>query len=215
MNSWWRENRWALVLLVPAIALALAAASFRYVSLYVPWFSDRAIDDGEVAVVHWDRFGIDYPMPPGEPAHVTPIFLRPVRSAEEPGLFDRAIITPAPGATLWQLEVEVEADPEMVLYGCTLALEDAAGTRYTGQPAKLRDGEPYIDSWGDSCIPQMTPGPGASLDNQYEPADPDSERPARYRVSSLFAVPEGVTPTRIRVLTPRAPHSLIDVPADL
>lgn len=209
--SWLRRNRWALVLLIPAIALAVIANSYRFVNFYLPWFSDRTIDAEGTVSLPSGQFSVLYPGEEAYEAHLTPRSVEEVDSAPEVSTEFPAQITPAPGGALWRVTVDVEADPLMMMYGCELSVEDSGGNVYSPAAAKLRDGLPHLDTLGGSCIPLHNPGPGMTLMNEYEPPLPGEERPPTYEVDLLVAVPHGVEPVTLRVSAPLAPAHRVDL----
>lgn len=208
---WLRRNRWALIALVPAIVLAVAASSFRLISLYLPWYSERTNNAEGVILVDSDQFVGHYPDGESYQAEVTPISATQIPSFTESHTSFPAEFTAVPGAKLWRVEVEVFADPRMVLRGCTFGVEDDEGRFFSAAFGKLRNGEPLTDREG-YCYPNLTPGPSFSFLNEYEPAEPEAERPRRYRVFALFALPEGSDVANLRVMLPNSPHWRVAFP---
>ena len=205
--TWLQRNRWGLILLVPALVVALAAASFRMVNLYLPWSTDRGIAVENQVVIPSERTLVDYPNNEVYAATLTPVALVPAATGD-----DYVEFTAAPGARLWRLSVKVEADPEMVLSECSLSLEDAAGTVYEASGGKVRSGEAYVDTWGNLCTNADTPGPSVDLNNVYVPVDPQYARPRNYQVNRYFAIPTGIEPTAVRVSLARSPHWEVQTP---
>ena len=205
--TWLQRNRWGLILLVPALVVALAAASFRMVNLYLPWSSDRGIAVENQVVIPSERTLVDYPNNEVYAATLTPVALVPAATGD-----DYVEFTAAPGARLWRLSVKVEADPEMVLSECSLSLEDAAGTVYEASGGKVSSGEAYVDTWGNLCTNADTPGPSVDLNNVYVPVDPQYARPRNYQVNRYFAIPTGIEPTAVRVSLARSPHWTVPAP---
>lgn len=210
--SWLQKNKWGLILVVPALVLALGASSFRLVTIYLPWSAEYGTHvEGEV-VIPSERVGVELPGNQKFEAHLTMLSLTPVTSVADPNSYSDAELTAAPGARLWRLNTVVRADPQMVLVDCKLSLEDEAGNHYTATPGKLSDGLPALGGWDDLCVPTGASGPSADLLNEYVPADPENERPERYRVETYFALPESVTPSRVRVSIAQGKYWTIDAP---
>jgi hypothetical protein len=124
VNGWWRRNRWGLVFLVPALALAL-------------WPS---VADGYPA--YWNA-------KPREPVTASPggwvdfagARMRLVELAPATGLagFDGKPVALPPGVKAWRARIAFDAGPGATgLAGCALKLADAAGHTYEAGPVELR-----------------------------------------------------------------------------
>jgi hypothetical protein len=60
MTAWWRRNRRWLALIVPLLLLALAASSFRLVTLYLPWeWSRPTVADATAGTLRQHFTGFD------------------------------------------------------------------------------------------------------------------------------------------------------------
>ncbi|WP_421741270.1 hypothetical protein [Cellulomonas sp.] len=178
--SWWRRNRWALVALPVALALALVAAGDRVRTLW--WEQDlrrpTTVAAGETAEFHQRVYDGDGGTLPVD------VEVR-LDGVGEVTTLPEDMELPA-GTRAVQVDLTLSADPDVVLTGCSLAVRDAAGTRY-GYDA---------GGWGAAqspmpCVPEDTPGPWAF-------ADPDDlPRPATWSVSPVVVVPDGVEITDV------------------
>ena len=188
-TGWWRRNRWALAALPVALALALVAAGDRVRTLW--WEQDlrvpTTVEPGATARL--------------PPACARPVSAAPCRSTCRCASTTSATRRPCPtdlelpaGTRAVQVDLTLSADPDVVLTGCSLAVRDAAGTRYD-----------YVSSgWGAlqpvvPCVPEDTPGPWPSLGDLDDVlTDPDAPpRPATWSVSPVVVVPEGVEVTDV------------------
>ena len=186
--GWWRRNRWALVALPVALALALVAASDRVRTLW--WEQDLRVPTtaaaGSSVTFHqrvYDGAGGTLPVD-------VRVQLDGVRDAT---VLPEDLELPA-GTRAVQVDLTLGAAPDVVLTGCSLAVRDADGTRYG-----------YVASgWGalqaaSPCVPQDAPGPWPPLgDLEDALSDPDAPpRPSTWSVSPVVVVPEGVEVTEV------------------
>ncbi|WP_028046478.1 hypothetical protein [Cellulomonas sp. URHE0023] len=180
--GWWRRNRWAVAALPVALTLALVASGDRVRTLW--WIHDlRVPTTGQVGETVTFRQQVDGAVG-AEPVDVR---VRLDRVHDAATLPDDMVL-PA-GSRAVQVDLTLSADPDIVLAGCSLAVRDAAGTRY----------EYVALGWGAMqpvapCVPEDAPGPMPSLgDLDDELADSDSPpRPTTWEVSPVIVVPDGV-----------------------
>lgn len=190
-DTWWRRNRLALGLLPVVTVLALAASSSRVEPFW--WdagFHARAeVTDATAHLVDtYDDGVLQYSIE----ARYRLAGVRPARPAE---LAD----SPLPeGLAAWAVTLEVEADPESVLVGCTVGLVDTDGALYRADDAVLLAGT----SWGQSrCVPEDAPGPRYRPFSTAPPERPPGtpRRPSDYTVTTVVATPEDVEIDAVRV----------------
>lgn len=205
MDTWWRRNRFWLALLLPMLALAIAASSFRLVTLYRPWqWSERIVAGGSTGTLRQEFLGTD-DLRRDREVTVTVDALAPV-----PALGQDAA---APGATLWRVDLTLEADPDQILDGCTVEIVGPDGTRYATNeagkaPADAQD--PYWRATRALCVPEGAPGPTLFLDELIPPERP---RPATWSMVAAAAIPDGVTPSVVRIMWDRPTYLELDAPA--
>lgn len=213
--SWWRVNRWGLLLVLPLLAAALAAGSFRLVTLYLPWFASPGTHvEGAVTVTTGSSFVV-YPDGEEYTATFTPLDIVPVSSAPDDAyLGDGSDLAAAPGARLWRLTTQVEADPAMSLVECRISLLGPDGTHYVaGLAQTTSDGSVVVPALSaGSCVPTGTPGPYSDLDGRVQPVEEGEERPATYTIDTYVAVPSTVVPDRVRVDMSMGGHWTVDTP---
>lgn len=210
-QSWLRRNRWGLILVIPAFALAMLASSFRFFSIYLPWQADYGREVAEV-VISSEESGIEHPSGAVYEATLQMISLTKINSVADPESWNDAMLTAAPGGQLWRLNMVVRADPAMVLVDCTVSLMDTQGRHFTTGPGKLSDGVPTPAYNADLCVPQGNVGPSGDLLNEYLPADEGYERPGRYRKEFYFVLPLDAEPSHVRIDMVHPPHRLIEAP---
>ncbi|NUU17895.1 hypothetical protein HP550_11610 [Cellulomonas humilata] len=182
-GTWWRRNRWALVALPVALALALVAAGDRVRTLW--WEQDLrqpvTAGEGGTAELHqrvYDGSGGTLPVD-------VQVRLDGVADAT---VLPEDMELPT-GTRAVRVDLTLSADPDVVLTGCSVAVRDASGTRY----------EYVASGWGAlqspmPCVPEDAPGPWPPLgDLEDALTDPDAlPRPATWSVSPVVVVPDGV-----------------------
>lgn len=190
-DSWWRRNRLGLALLVPALVLALAAGSSRVQEYW--WdrgFHDRApVVDGVAALVdRYDDGRLRYPV---EALYSVASF-EPVRVTLSDG-------APLPdGLRAWRLRLDVEADPDISLVGCQVAVVDTQGDLHHESDSGL---SLAAVSSSTSCVPAETPGPKARFGSTDQPrlTAGESPRPGRFTTDTTFVLPTEATPESVRL----------------
>ena len=188
-ESWWRHNRVALLALLPMLALALAASSFRYVSIYRPTTFAAA----QVGTGAGGRFVAA--VPGAQPPTTRDVTISLVAATARES---SAELTAAPGTRLWEIELTFAAEPTVPLTGCSVELVDQAGRVFGTAggkvtPAGGRDATAY-----PACVPQATPGPDLDVEGRVLPAA-GATRPASWPVRAVIAVPAFVTPSAVRI----------------
>lgn len=185
--TWWRRNRWALLALLPALALALLASSDRVSALY--WSADlhdaHRGAQGEW-VEHRDRIA--------ELGQERPIALA-VRldgvSETDTGWESSSPLALPPGARAVRIDLSLRAAPTEPVLTCQLAVRDADGTRYDydyDTAGALQPASP--------CVPPDATGP-APWDVDATTDEGEPARPQEWRVAPVVVVPEGVEITQV------------------
>ncbi|MGY4642716.1 hypothetical protein [Cellulomonas sp. URHB0016] len=200
-DGWWRRNRWALVALPVALALALVAAGDRVRTLW--WVQDLRVPttvgaDGTAELHQRVYDGGDGTVPIDVRVH-----LDGVRDATS--LPDNLELPP--GTRAVQVDLTLSADPEVGLTGCSLAVRDAGGTRYD-----------YVSNgWGAlqpalACVPEDAPGPRPSFGDA--PADPETRpRPGTWSVSRVIVVPDGTDVADVVLWWQKPRYVRLEVPS--
>lgn len=189
--SWWVRNRIALLVLPVAVVVALAASSSR---LHDYWwtldFRDTAVaDEGTVRLVDRMDDGIV-----GIPIEASYRLVGVTRaSAEDLG----GDVLPT-RLTAWRVTLAVEADPDVPLKGCHVALVDADGSIYSAEDSQGVG----RDNWHfPACVPAEAPGPEVVPFSTEKPQRPEGTppRPGTYEVTTVVVTPSDVTPETVRV----------------
>lgn len=204
-GAWWHRNRLWLALLLPLLVLALAASSFRLVTLYLPWQWSRPVIAGDVVgVLHQNYLELDGQRRDRE-VQVE------VRSVERHESFDET--KAVDGAALWVVSLELRADPDQFLYGCEVELTDAAGDRYDFRSSLEHVDEDgfYLSPALVPCVPEEAPGPTVEPFTGKVVPSP-VERPAAWREEVLIAMPEGKEPDAVRIGWSRPDYLVLDIP---
>ncbi len=202
--TWLRRNRLWLLMLAPLLLLAVATSSFRLVTLYLPWeWSRPTVAHAPTGTLRHQFLGSDDVRRERE-VTVTIVSARSVPSSDG--------ILPAPGAALWQIELEFVASPDQILQFCTIELADAAGTRYGNQGGKVdADGEPTFANALQFCVPEDAPGPTLeSFTGQLVPSP--EERPATWRLTYALGLPSDAEPTELRIGWDRPEYLVLQLP---
>lgn len=205
MRAWWRRNARWLALMIPLLALALAASSFRLVTLYLPWeWSRPTVANATSGTLRQDFTGFD-----GER------WRREVR-VEVLGLEQAALFgdtKAAAGGVLWRVLLAFEADPEQHLDGCEVELLDADGTRYdfrSGQEPAEKGGY-FVPPVLVPCVPEEAPGPTLDpLSGELTPSP--VTRPRTWHERVLIAMPEEVAPAALRIGWRRPEYLVLQLP---
>lgn len=200
MSTWWRRNRWALLALPFVLALALAVSGYRILTIWNPWHLTDPVEGEAGQTVHLvqdvvdggDGFTVDVELTAGPARQVTTV--RDDTGEEKP-----VLMTPA-DSVMWQIDLDVQADPTTVLRQCTLRLVDAQG-RETANLFAV----PGITSALSPCVPQATPGPDLDIGLGLDLDDGGPERPENYTMPLVFITSEDFVPARLDVswATPR------------
>jgi len=209
MRTWLRRNRTALLLLPIAVITAVLASSSR-IDDY--WWSKGLHDRADVSsgVAHfkdeYDDGYLSYPIA----ADISLTSVEPVTTIES-SLGNPEPVTVPEGGMLWRVSLAFQADPDVVLWGCKLAIVDSKGTRYDSEPRQFRTlGATPIHT----CVPDDTPGPKPKVGSVAKPAiaEGESPRPPAYGTVAYVVTPEGVKPESVRVwwLPPKYAELTID-----
>lgn len=185
--SWWRRNRWALIALLPALALALLASSDRVSALY--WSADlhdaRRGTQGE-----WlDHHDLLATASGDRPVDVA-VRLDGVTRTDTGWESSSDLVLP-PGTRAVRVDLTLRADPDEPLRGCTLAVRDADGTRYDYDWAAAGGTQP-----SSPCVPAGAPGPWPEFEG-LESSPDELPRPAEWHVAPVVVVPRDVEITEV------------------
>jgi hypothetical protein len=187
--GWTRRNRWGLLAL-PLAALAALAASSDRVQLY--FWEEGLHHPTSGRTGQWVSFQDAYNDSNGDHQRLVRVRLDSVQPATTPWLSTSPLRLP-PGSKAFTVTLSLEADPDLPLSVCNLAIRDADRNRYD----YLRDFG-SLDQPVSACVPPETPGPNAAMGDLGGGSDPDARpRPAAWTVSPVIVVPAGVTPTEV------------------
>lgn len=205
--TWWRRNRLWLALLVPLTLLALAASSFRLVSLHLPWeYSRPTVARGPQGTLTQEFLGFD------DARHTRTVTVKVLDVATVPQFGGFRSI---PGSDLWRVRLEFAAAPDQLLAGpCDIELVDAEGVRYGFQGGQVKaDPKAWdvVPALSQHCVPEDTPGPDLEpVTGKFVPAE--VKRPASWVIETAMAVPHGRTPEAVRVSWTQPDYLVLDVP---
>ena len=185
--SWWQRNRWALVALLPALALALVASSDRVSTYY--WSAD--LHDARPGargawLEHRDRVN----EVSGERAITLGVRLDGVHRTDA-GWESIVPLSLPPGTRAVRVDLTLRADPDEPMRTCQLAVRDADGTRYDYDWAAAGGSQPV-----SPCVPPEAPGPFPEMQG-IAPDPEELERPPEWRVAPVLIVPQDVEITEV------------------
>ena len=177
-GQWWRRNRWGIVALVPALALAFYAPVHDFHERY--WFGKPHQPLG-AAPGGW----VDY-----ADARMRLVDLRDV-TGQVTDYDDKPFKLPA-GVRVWSATLEfVAADSDKIL-GCQLSIESAAGSTFDANPNELFG--------ADLRYAGCTPGGIGTPPPQYQTVAyfvlPSTARPVAVRVALATKLPRYARLTR-------------------
>jgi hypothetical protein len=186
-KGWWRRNRWGLLLLIPALVLALVAPVMGVYDML--WTRQERL-----------------PLAGGTTTWVTygGVRVRLVELSEEkdlPGYGGRR--EPAP-AGMRVVKVVLGFDgPGEALSGCEVWLESTTGERFSANPDELDDAKLGYGSCAaeDGAQPTVTPVPsGGTSAEPSVTSSPDSEAVQQWRTETYFVMPLTSYPRSVRIV---------------
>lgn len=177
-GQWWRRNRWGLVALVPALALAFYAPVHDFYDRY--WFG-KPREPLSAAAGGW----VDY-----AGARMRLVGMRDMTN--EVTDYDDKPFKLAAGVRVWSATLEfATSDPDRIL-GCQLSVESAAGSTFDANPSELLG--------ADLRYAGCAPGGIGTPPPQYQTVAyfvlPSTARPVAVRVSMPTLLPRYVRLTR-------------------
>lgn len=199
--TWWRRNRWALIALLPALALALLASSDRVSAYY--WTADLH-DARHGAQGEWLEHRDGVPVPAGERPISLAVRLDGV-SGTDAGWESSSDLTLPPGAHAVRVDLTLRADPDEPVRTCQLAVRDAEGTRYDYTWDAAGGTQP-----SSPCVPPDAPGPWPERTGATDTEE--AARPGEWSVAPVVVVPDGVEITE--VLLWWAPPTYLELSVD-
>ena len=184
-HGWWRQNRLWLAALPLALTAMVGAAAYN-----VPRFVYDAGPHDELASAGPGGFADvvdDYTDAYGDTSRTLRVRLSDVEEvAEFPYAYPAEPAAPPEGLTAVRVHLEWEAEPDQVVSGCTVQLQDDQGRRYGLLPGTDSD-QP------GACVPDDARGPEAPLTKDSERgeiADYEEPRPPTWSTAPVFLVPE-------------------------
>ena len=203
--TWLRRNRWGLLLLLPAFALALLGSSSR---LQLFWWDYKPHEPTRTTLGEPASFAEDFHDFDGEwrrelSVSVLSVLPHTVALDEEGTVVEDP--TP-PGAQWVVVRMHVEADPRTVLFGCQLSIVDAEGR----EAQYGRTGVARFDLPTSPCIPADRQGPqsGGPAAQQAAAAAP---RPRAYDVTAYVLAAEDFVPAEVRLWWQPPAYVSVDV----
>lgn len=210
-RGWWRRNRLALAILPLVVALIGLLGSYRFVNFYAQYELTKparaAAGESVTLVQEWsDASG----------AHLREVTLGagPTRVvATYPGADGQEVaIAPVEGTQVWRIPLQVQADPEQVLTGCSYAVVDQHGRVATGTVTGMGDHLLSVNY----CVPAATPGPDYDMGELWEftfDDEPAAARPESYTVPLFVRLAQDAVPVEVRVWWERPEYAALALQA--
>lgn len=190
--TWWRRNRWGLVALLPALALAMAASSSR---VHLFWWSYDLHRPTAGQLGQTLAFTDSFEDRRGTQTRSVSVRLVSVTRTDAALDADGVVLTAPlpPGAQWFRVTLHVEADPRMPLRYCRVAIVDTRGR--VAESVGLGGVQ---DVSLDPCVPTTAPGPASTEPDALAKAA-ESPRPAAYDVEVFLYAAADATVERVRV----------------
>ncbi|GAB4084540.1 hypothetical protein GCM10028784_11700 [Myceligenerans cantabricum] len=212
-TGWWRRNLVWLVVLPLAVALAVAAWSFRFVSFYrydVLVQEIDAVPAGGTAHYSGEYFDLGLDAPERANTWVErelDVRVLGVERAEKlPDSLTGTLTAVPEGAEAWRVDLELAAEPGTDLGLCEVILVSSDGTRYesaaTGDP--LGQNAPCTPDTPEESFDSVAPRPS--------PSSSASHGPSTWEASTVLLTRAGETWDRVLVSFGPPEYVTIELP---
>jgi hypothetical protein len=178
-GGWWRRNWWGLLVLVPALALAIVR---QLPDAYDMYWKTQPREPVSAAAGQWVSFA--------------GARMRLVELAEATDVvdFDRHPFTVGHGVRIWRARIAFDTQNPEAIGGCRIEAEDGTGRTFGANPSELsRAHVPYA-----GCSPDTDKAPGPAFEIVAYFVLPPGDRPVAVRITLLTRLP------RYAHLTPAA-----------
>jgi len=184
-KGWWRRNRWGLLLLIPALVLALVPPVISVFDML--WTRQERLPIAG-STETWATYG--------------GVRVRLVEISEEkdlPGYGGRREKAPA-GMRVVKVVLGFDG-PGEALAGCEVWLESTTGERFSANPDELDDAKLGYGSCAaeDGAQPTVTPSGGTSAEPSVT-SSPDPEAVQQWRTETYFVMPLTSYPRSVRIV---------------
>ena len=203
--SWFRRNRWGLLLLLPALALALLGNSSR---LQLFWWDYKPHEPTRTTIGAPVAFAEEFDDFDGRWRRSLEVSVVSVLTGtvalDEEGV---RIEDPTPPGAQWvAVRLHVETDPGTVLFACRLSILDDRGREATYGATSVG----RYDLPTSPCTPADRPGP-QSGGQEAQQAAAQNPRPASYDVTAYVLTAEDFTPAEVRLWWQPPRYVAVDV----
>lgn len=192
MGSWLRRNRWGLLGLPLAAALAVGTNAQRLPDYW--WNTDLRHAGVTGSQGQWTTWSDTFSDAAGEGTRTFTVKVtaaEPTESIESRGEAE-TLNLPADVAAV-RVQMDFEADADQVLFGCRLALVDTDGNRYVYRPLL---GTVTQDMW--PCLRAGHTGPQPSISaGEPRTAMTGEERPPQWSTQPAILVPRAARITQV------------------
>jgi hypothetical protein len=122
VNGWWRRNRWGLIALIPALALAFG---LELQGVYRDYWKSEPRQPISPDAQGWITYA---------EGHVRLAAFGP---GDDLRAYGNEPFTPPPGVKIWKATLSFEAAKDSAIGACTMYLEDSNGRLYGTNPSEL------------------------------------------------------------------------------
>lgn len=186
--SWWRGNRWWLLVLPLSVVAMLGASAYRVQTFW--WDSGLHHAAATASSARFVHVVDDFDDSLGPTRRSYDVRLDGVTKLDALPEGLTSDITSVPSdVTAWRVDLSWRSPPNQDLNACHVLLVDASGARYGGD---LTDPLGQIHQ----CVPEDTPGPRSPLlrGERRGQVAPGTERPEEWRTHPIVLVSDGVRP---------------------
>lgn len=195
-RGWWRRNRWALLALPFAAALALVLGAYR---VHTFWWTTHLTEATHAPA--GDTATLTDTFEDAQGAHTRTVTMGagPAEVVTTyPGHSGEPLpVDEVPGTQVWRFELHVEAAPDQVLSACQMELVDDRGRTF-----QVRHSEIGWELPQDLCVPDGLTGPEYDLGELWADLEEDEDRPPRpesYSVPIYVRLTDGAAPAQAKV----------------
>ncbi len=168
--GWWRRNRWGLLLVVPALALALYSPVKDGYAGYWKAEPRRPVSGAPGGWVAFDGARMR---------------LERLAVDSAPPDFDGEPVAVPTGTQAWKATIDFDVPSKVRLTGCTVALEASTGTTFSPGPQDLKG----LDTPFDYCTPEDPDDKSARYQTVAYFLLPRQAHPVALRVSVRAKLP--------------------------
>lgn len=196
--TWVRRNRLGLILLPVALVLAVLASSSRLVHFWLPYVGSDVTKGTVGQGVHLEQAWLDRA---GDHVRRVDVTVHGVARTEVIRNWNGEDIPGEgpKGTQLWRVSLTLAAEPDQVVRGCQLEIEDTRGRRYRYAPLHVTPSQLKTSP----CLNPDEEGPEADFTGRSGSASPapgdQLPRPARWDTVADLVLAGDAEPAYVRI----------------